>query len=158
MFRIFVLLFVLYGCSAQYHLNKAIKKGYKCEQTGDTIRITTLDSIPVIINDTIVWEKIINTKDTIIKYNTVYVPKTRLDKRIEYRIKVKTLYKDRVVYKYKYRAEGKKAETEVKKAKLEVKKNQPKSNFFWLGVLVGILLSIIISLLWKIFVKKALHL
>jgi hypothetical protein len=158
MFRIFVLLFVLYGCSAQYHLNKAIKKGYKCEQTGDTIRITTLDSIPVIINDTIVWEKIINTKDTIIKYNTVYVPKTRLDKKIEYRIKVKTLYKDRVVYKYKYRAEGKKAETEVKKAKLEVKKNQPKSNFFWLGVLVGVLLSIIISLLWKIFVKKALHL
>ena len=158
MFRIFVLLFVLYGCSAQYHLNKAIKKGYKCEQTGDTIRITTLDSIPVIINDTIVWEKIINTKDTIIKYNTIYVPKTRLDKKIEYRIKVKTLYKDRVVYKYKYRAEGKKAETEVKKAKLEVKKNQPKSNFFWLGVLVGILLSIIISLLWKIFVKKALHL
>ena len=158
MFRIFVLLFVLYGCSAQYHLNKAIKKGYKCEQTGDTIRITTLDSIPVIINDTIVWEKIINTKDTIIKYNTVYVPKTRLDKRIEYKIQVKTLYKDRVVYKYKYRAEGKKAETEVKKAKLEVKKNQPKSNFFWLGVLVGILLSIIISLLWKIFVKKALHL
>ena len=154
MFRIFVLLFVLYGCSAQYHLNKAIKKGYKCEQTGDTIRITTLDSIPVIINDTIVWEKIINTKDTIIKYNTIYVPKTRLDKKIEYRIKVKTLYKDRVVYKYKYRAEGKKAETEVKKAKLEVKKNQPKSNFFWLGVLVGVLLS----LLWKIFVKKALHL
>jgi hypothetical protein len=158
MFRIFVLLFVLYGCSAQYHLNKAIKKGYKCEQTGDTIRITTLDSIPVIINDTIVWEKIINTKDTIIKYNTVYVPKTRLDKRIEYKIQVKTIYKDRLVYKYKYRAEGKKAETEVKKAKLEVKKNQPKSNFFWLGVLVGVLLSIIISLLWKIFVKKALHL
>ena len=158
MFRVLLLLFVLYGCSAQYHLNKAIKKGYKCEQTGDTIRITTLDSIPVIINDTIVWEKIINTKDTIIKYNTVYVPKTRLDKRIEYKIQVKTLYKDRVVYKYKYRAEGKKAETEVKKAKLEVKKNQPKSNFFWLGVLVGVLLSIIISLLWKIFVKKALHL
>ena len=160
MYRIILLITVifLYGCSAQYHLNKAIKKGYKCEETGDTIRITTIDSIPFIINDTIVWEKIINTKDTIIKYNTVYVPKTRLDKKIEYRIKVKTLYKDRIVYKYKYRAEGKKAQTEVKKAKLEVKKNQPKKNFFWLGVLVGVLLSIIISLLWKIFVKKALHL
>jgi len=47
MFRVLLLLFVLYGCSAQYHLNKAIKKGYTCEQTGDTIRITTLDSIPV---------------------------------------------------------------------------------------------------------------
>ena len=144
MFRILLLLFVLYGCSAQYHLNKAIKKGYTCEQTGDTIRITTLDSIPVIINDTIVWEKFITTKDTIIKYNTVYVPKTRQDKRIEYKLKVKTIYKDRIVEKAQAKAEG--------------KKNQPKKNFFWLGVLVGVLLSIIISLLWKIFVKKALHL
>ena len=144
MFRIFVLLFVLYGCSAQYHLNKAIKKGYTCEQTGDTIRITTLDSIPVIVNDTIVWEKFITTKDTVIKYNTVYVPKTRQEKRIEYKLKVKTIYKDRIVEKAQAKAEG--------------KKSQPKKNFFWLGVLVGVLLSIIISSLWKIFVKKALHL
>ena len=74
MFRVLLLLFVLYGCSAQYHLNKAISKGYACEQTSDTIRITTLDSIPIIINDTIIWEKFISTKDTIIKYNTIYVP------------------------------------------------------------------------------------
>jgi len=140
MFRILLLLFVLYSCSAQYHLNKAIKKGYTCEQTGDTIRITTLDSIPVIINDTIVWEKFISTKDTIIKYNTVYVPKTRQEKRIEYKLKVKTIYKDRIVEKAQAKAEG--------------KKSQPKKNFFWLGVLVGVL----ISLLWKIFVKKVLHL
>jgi hypothetical protein len=140
MFRVLLLLFVLYGCSAQYHLNKAIKKGYTCEQTGDTIRITTLDSIPVIINDTIVWEKFITTKDTIIKYNTVYVPKTRQEKRIEYKLKIKTIYKDRIVEKAQAKAEG--------------KKNQPKKNFFWLGVLVGVL----ISLLWKIFIKKVLHL
>ena len=140
MFRVLLLLFVLYGCSAQYHLNKAIKKGYACEQTGDTITITTLDSIPVIVNDTIVWEKFITTKDTIIKYNTVYVPKTRQEKKIEYKLKVKTIYKDRIVEKAQAKAEG--------------KKNQPKKNFFWLGVLVGVL----ISLLWKIFVKKALHL
>ena len=140
MFRILLLLFVLYGCSAQYHLNKAIKKGYTCEQTGDTIRITTLDSIPVVINDTIVWEKFITTKDTIIKYNTVYVPKTRQEKRIEYKLKVKTIYKDRIVEKAQVKAEG--------------KKKQPKKNLFWIGVLVGVL----ISLLWKIFIKKVLHL
>ena len=142
MYRIIVLITVifLYGCSAQYHLNKAIKKGYTCEETGDTIRITTLDSIPVIVNDTIVWEKFITTKDTIIKYNTVYVPKTRQEKRIEYKLKVKTIYKDRIVEKAQAKAEG--------------KKNQPKKNFFWIGVLVGVL----ISLLWKIFIKKVLHL
>ena len=99
---------LLYSCSAKYHLDKAIKKGYKCEETGDTIRITTLDSIPVIINDTIVWEKFISTKDTIIKYNTVYVPKTRWQERIEYKLKVKTIYKDRIVKKAQAKAEGKK--------------------------------------------------
>jgi len=66
--RYLAIILLLSSCSAQYHLNKAIKKGYTCEETGDTIRITTLDSIPVIIHDSIVWEKFITTKDTIIKY------------------------------------------------------------------------------------------
>ena len=140
-FRLSIIILLLSSCSAQYHLNKAIKKGYKCEQTGDTIRITTLDSIPVIINDTIVWEKIINTKDTIIKYNTVYVPKTRLDKRIEYKIKVKTIYKDRLVYKYKYRAEAQKAKSEVKKAKAQRPRPRGNLSLLFVGVAIGLLLS-----------------
>lgn len=130
---------LLYSCSANFHLNKAIKKGYKCEETGDTIRITTLDSIPVIVNDTIVWEKYITTKDTIVKYNTVYVPKTRWQQKIEYRLKVKTIYKDRIVKKAEAKAEG--------------KKNQPKGNLNLLFVGVGI--GILLSYLWK-FAKKSL--
>ena len=140
-FRLSVIILMLSSCSAQYHLNKAIKKGYKCEQTGDTIRITTLDSIPVIINDTIVWEKIISTKDTVIKYNTVYVPKTRLDKKIEYRIKVKTIYKDRLVYKYKYRSEGQKAKSEVKKVKAQRPRPNGNLSLLFVGVGIGLLLS-----------------
>ena len=118
---------MLSSCSAQYHLNKAIKKGYKCEETGDTIRITTLDSIPVIIHDSIVWEKFITTKDNIIKYNTVYVPKTRLDKKIEYRLKVKTIYKDRI----------------VEKAQAKASQPRPKGNLslLFVGVGIGLLLS-----------------
>ena len=127
MFRILLLLFVLYGCSAQYHLNKAIKKGYTCEQTGDTIRITTLDSIPVVINDTIVWEKFITTKDTIIKYNTVYVPKTRQEKRIEYKLKIKTIYKDRIV--------------EKAQAKATRPRTRGNLNLLFVGVGIGLLLS-----------------
>jgi hypothetical protein len=121
------IILLLSSCSAQYHLNKAIKKGYSCEQTGDTIRITTLDSIPVIIHDSIVWEKFITTKDTIIKYNTVYVPKTRLDKKIEYRLKVKTIYKDRIVQK------------------AQAKATRPRANgnlsLLFVGVGIGLLLS-----------------
>jgi hypothetical protein len=124
---------LLYSCSAQYHLNKAIKKGYKCEETGDTIRITTLDSIPVIVNDTIVWEKFISTKDTVIKYNTVYVPKTRIQLKREYKIKVKTIYKDRIVEKSKAKADG--------------QKNRPKGNLNLL--FVGVAIGLLLSYLWK---------
>ena len=118
---------ILCSCSAQYHLNKAIKKGYTCSETGDTIRITTLDSIPVIIHDSIVWEKFITTKDTIIKYNTVYVPKTRLDKKIAYRLKVKTIYKDRIV--------------EKAKAKATQPKTRGNFSLLFVGVGIGLLLS-----------------
>ena len=140
--KLFILIIsvLLYSCSAQYHLNKAIKKGFKCDETSDTIRIATLDSIPVIVNDTIVWEKILNTKDTVIKYKTVYVPKTRLDKKIEYRIKVKTIYKERIVEKAQARAEG-------KKAKMQVKLNRPTGNLNLLFVGVGI--GLLLSFLWK---------
>ena len=140
--KLFILIIsiLLYSCSAQYHLNKAIKKGFKCDETSDTIRIATLDSIPVIVNDTIIWEKVLNTKDTIIKYKTVYVPKTRLDKKIEYRIKVKTIYKDRIVEKAQARAKG-------KKAKMQVKLNRPKGNLNLLFVGVGI--GLLLSFLWK---------
>jgi hypothetical protein len=129
--RASILVFFLWSCSAQYHLNKAIKKGYSCEQTGDTIRITTLDSIPVIIRDSIVWEKFITTKDTIIQYKTVYVPKTRLDKRIEYRLKVKTIYKDRI----------------VEKAKAEATKPKTRGNLnlLFVGVGIGLLLSYLLK-------------
>ena len=135
MAKLFILIIsiLLYSCSSQYHLNKAIKKGYKCEETGDTIRITTLDSIPVIVNDTIVWEKFISTKDTVIKYNTVYVPKTRIQLKREYKIKVKTIYKDRIVEKSKAKADG--------------QKNRPKGNLNLLFVGVGI--GLLLSWLWK---------
>ena len=134
----------LYSCSAQYHLNKAIKKGYKCENTSDTIRITTLDSIPYVVNDTIVWEKFFTTKDTIIIYKNVYIPKPKWQVKTEikykYKIQLKTIYKDRIVEKEKAKSEG-------KKAKNELKKNRPKGNLNLLFVGVGI--GLLLSWLWK---------
>lgn len=85
----------LLSCSserlAQYHYKKALKHGLKVVNDTDTIRITTLDSFPVIKHDSIVWEKFITTKDTIINFKNIYVPKTRYQTRIEYKERVKTL-------------------------------------------------------------------
>jgi uncharacterized protein involved in tolerance to divalent cations len=129
--RYLAIILLLSSCSAQYHLNKAIKKGYKCEETGDTIRITTLDSIPVIIHDSIVWEKFITTKDTIIKYKSVYVPKTKIELKREYKLKIKTIYKDRI----------------VEKAKAKATRPRPRGNLslLFVGVGIGLLLSYLLK-------------
>ena len=145
LFIVFISIF-LYSCSAQFHLNKAIKKGYVCEDIADTLTITKLDSVLVTKFDTTYYKTFINTFDTIIQWKTQYVPKTRLDKKIEYRIKVKTIYKDRIVEKAKARAEG-------QKAKAEVKLNRPKGNLNLLFVGVGI--GLLLSWLWK-YAKKSL--
>jgi hypothetical protein len=88
-------LLILLSCSApkraQWHYKKALKNGLQLVQDSDTIRITTVDSIPVIMNDTIVWQKYITTKDTIIKYNNIYMPRTRFQERILYKERIKTL-------------------------------------------------------------------
>jgi hypothetical protein len=113
--RYLIPILILLSCSApkraQWHYKKALKNGLQLVQDSDTIRITTVDSIPVIQNDTIVWEKFYTTKDTVIQFNNVYVPKTRWQTRIEYRYKTrverirgKTIYKTaqaKEVVKYK---------------------------------------------------------
>ena len=90
LFRLFLIL-ALFSCSAKYHYRKAVKKGLEVTQTSDTIRISTIDSIPVIKHDTIVYQKFFSSKDTVIMYKNVYVPQTRLETRIEYKLKRDTL-------------------------------------------------------------------
>jgi hypothetical protein len=86
--RIYSLICVLtlFSCSAKHYYQKALKKGLEPLISSDTIRIATIDSIPVVRHDTIVYEKYFSSKDTIIHYENVFVPKTRLETRIEYKI------------------------------------------------------------------------
>lgn len=122
--RYLVLFVFLYSCTAEYHLNKAIKKGYKCEETGDTIRISTIDSIPYIVNDTIMWEKIITSKDTIIRYKKVYIPKTKWQVKTELKFQ-----RDTIRIKEKTKQAEAKAEAKSKK--------RPNLNFLFLGMFIG---------------------
>ena len=139
---IFILITMLCSCSVNYHINQATKKGFKCAETSDTIRITTLDSIPYIVNDTIVWEKFFTTKDTVIIYKNVYIPKTKWQVRTEikykYKIQLKTIYKDRVVEKAKAKSEG--------------QKNKPSGNLNLL--FVGVAIGLLLAWLWKYAIKS----
>ena len=144
-----IVLTLLYGCSdakkAQYHYKKALKHGLEIVQDSDTIRIITVDSIPILINDTIIWEKVITTKDTIISFKNVYVPKTRYQTRIEYRYKTKVLKQDVLKYKYIYR--------EAKEQRKAVQITKSKTNWMLLlwGFIAGVLLSFVTRLLIKLY-------
>lgn len=124
------LLLLLMSCSqakrAQYHYKRALANGLKIEQGSDTIRVATIDSIPVIVNDTIVWEKYIAYRDTVIKYQTVTLPKTRWQTRLEYRYKTKI----------------EKIRGEVITKKHEVVKYRLRWWPFWLGLAIPFVLRI----------------
>lgn len=107
----FIYLFAILGlfsCSANYYYQKALKRGLKPLISSDTIRIATIDSVPVIRHDTIVYEHFYTSKDTVIMYENIYVPKTRLETRIEYKLKRDTIRMITRVEVQKAKAEGKK--------------------------------------------------
>jgi hypothetical protein len=140
-----IVLSLLFSCSdakkAQYHYKKAVKYGLSI--ANDTIKINTIDSVAIIVNDTIVWEKFITTKDTIIQI--LEMPKTRYQTRIEYRYKTKVLKQDVLKYKYIYR--------EAKEKRKEAKIQKSKTNWMLLvwGFIAGVLLSFITRLLLKLY-------
>lgn len=107
-FSTYILIFLLLSCSANYHLRKAIKKGYKCEEVGDTITISTIDSIPYAVRDSIYWEKVIVQKDTIIRQMRSFVPKTRYQTRIEYKLKRDTIRQVQKIEVAKYKSQKEK--------------------------------------------------
>lgn len=100
--------FLLTSCSANYHLRKAIKKGYSCDTIADTITISSIDSIPYVLRDSIAWERVIVQKDTIVRYKASKVPKTRFETRIEYRLKRDTIKMLEKVEVIKWKTEKKK--------------------------------------------------
>jgi len=95
----FLLFLGMTSCSASYHYGKAVKKGLRCETTTDTLTLTKIDSI--FINNE--WVKYVTKYDTIVRYNEVFVPKTRYQIKTEYKIKRDSIevvkYKTKIEYK-----------------------------------------------------------
>jgi hypothetical protein len=86
-----------------------MKKGYRCDETSDTIQVSTIDSIPYVLRDSIYWEKVIIQKDTIVRHKASFVPKTRFQIKTEYKYKTKYIkaeaqkvkYQNKYITKYK---------------------------------------------------------
>ena len=92
-------MFLLSGCNASYHYKKATQKGFKCTLVNDTIVIDRIDS--VIIDG--VKTYYVTKYDTIVQSNSVYIPKTRYETKVEWRKVRDTIellrYKTKVKYK-----------------------------------------------------------
>jgi hypothetical protein len=93
------------SCTANYHVRKAIKKGYRCDSVADTIRITSVDSFPVIVDNKIVYEYYHTTKDTIVRYKTSFVPLTKYQERIHYKLKRDTIRQVQKIEVAKYKSQ-----------------------------------------------------
>ena len=127
----FLLLIYITSCSAKFHYDKAVKKGLRCETTTDTIRIRSIDSLIINGEKTYFY----TTKDTIIHFNTVYVPKTRWQTRIEYK------------YKTKIKKQYIKQQAKVKK--VEARNSGFNNPFKLLVVIAGMIALIYLFFKWK---------
>ena len=132
------LLILIVSCSApkraQWHYKRAVANGLQLVHDSDTIRITTIDSIPVIKNDTIVWEKVLTYKDTVVQFRTVEIPKTRWQTRIE----------------WKYRTKIEKIKGDVITKQHEVVRYRLRWWPFWLGLAI----PFVLRLAWSAILSK----
>jgi hypothetical protein len=144
----FLSVLTLLSCSserlAQYHYKKALKHGLKLITDSDTIRVISIDSFAVIRNDTIRYEKVITSKDTIVFFKNVYLPKTKWQTRIEYKYKTQIIKQDVLKYKYIYK--------DNKEKRKEVQQEKRKTNwslFFW-GFLIGFVSFFVLRIVIKL--------
>lgn len=140
--RYLFLIILLSSCSVQNLIRRAEKKGYRCDTITDTIRVVKVDSFLVIKHDTTYWEKIITSKDTIIRYKTSYIPKTRYEIRYDYKRFNDSLKVIRLMYKDSLRNALKTAKNDLKRERVE-QRNKPLRQFKQLFIISGFIMTLI---------------
>jgi len=140
--RYLFLILLLASCSVHNLISRAERKGYRCDTITDTIRVVKVDSFLVIKHDTTYWEKIITSKDTIIRYRTSYIPKTRYEIRYDYKRFNDSLRTIRQMYKDSLRNTLKSRENDLKKERISVK-HSTLNQFKQLFIISGFILALI---------------
>jgi len=144
--RFLIIILLLSSCSANYHLNKAVKKGAELETI--TVEAYIYDTII----DTVENKIFIRTriKDTIYDTKTLvkYVPKTRWKTRIEYKTNRDSLRHVEKLYRDSIRVEK-------KKLSVEKNKNNRLNRFMW-WLMVFFVLILIVYIALRIVASKLL--
>jgi hypothetical protein len=122
---LWLMISILYGCSASYHFGKFLKKGGTIDTTE---RIVSVEKVIKV-----------NGKDSIILVEMplncpeVQIPATRYETRLEYRLKRDSIETIRYVTKWK-------TKEIVKVAKIQQRK---RFNWFWVGLGIGLIIPIL---------------
>jgi hypothetical protein len=128
---LWLMISILYGCSASYHFTKFLNKGGKIDTTE---RIVSVEKVIKI-----------NGKDSIIfvemplKCPEVQIPPTRQEIRYKYKIQRDSIETIRYVTKWK-------TKEIVKVAKIQQRK---RFNWFWVGLGIGLIIPILIKFVIK---------
>lgn len=138
--RILVLIFLLSSCSANWHLNKAIKKGAK------------LKEIEVIKYDTTYYSDHYYQVDTVFNNEIIvdYIPQTRWQTRIEYKYDYKR-FKDSL--KHYQRIYSDSLKNALRTIRIENKTQRKKDNRFNRLVLYFVYL-VVISIIGYFILRK----
>jgi len=142
-----IYLLILTSCSVQNLITRAERKGYRCDTITDTIRVVKVDSFLVIKNDTTYWEKIITSKDTIIRYKTSYIPKTRYEIKFDYKRFNDSLRTIRLMYKDSLQNALKTSKNDLKRERIVQRKlplNQVKNYLLISSFILFIILMFIL--------------
>lgn len=129
---LWLMISILYGCSASYHFGKFLKKGGTIDTTE---RIVSVEKVIKV-----------NGKDSIILVEMplncpeVQIPPTRQEIRYKYKLQRDSIETVRYVTKWKTKEVIKLAKTQNKKP----------FNWFWIGLGIGVILPI----LFKFVIKK----
>jgi hypothetical protein len=124
------MLYFLYGCSANYHFGKFLKKGGKIDTTDHIVTVNKMVKV--------------NGKDSIIfvemplKCPEVQIPPTRTEIRYKYRLKRDSIETVRFVTKWKTKTVRIEKKAEVKQAKVNV------WNWFFGGIALGIWIAVLV--------------
>lgn len=128
---LWLMISIIYGCSANYHFGKFLKKGGTIDTTE---RIVSVEKVIKV-----------NGKDSIILVEMplncpeVQIPPTRYQTRLKYRLKRDSIETVRYVTKWKTK--------EV--VKVAGKKARKPFNWFWIGLGIGLLIPILIKFVIK---------
>jgi hypothetical protein len=129
------MLYLLYGCSANYHFTKFINKGGKIDTISKVV--TVEKTIKVNGKDSIIFVQMpLNCPE-------VQIPPTRTEIRYKYRLKRDSIETVRYVTKWKTKLVKIEKKAEVKQAKVNV------WNWFFGGIALGIWIAVFVAYLIK---------